>query len=222
MAGDVGDRQEHVVVAHADDDGRAPGPDAPDAVDDGGAHAGGVEEGGEGAPVELGGAGRAGQGGAQLDSGAAPSRDGVGDDHLGGAEGPGDLGDDHADRAGAGDEDGVPDAHARLADGGDADAQGLQEGAGVEGHGVGDLVGEVVLDEGVLAEAAVDRRGGVELDAGAEVVLAALAVLAHAAAALGLDGDPSADAGGVDVRAGGGGAVGLAAARRAPRAPAAS
>ena len=123
---------------------------------------------------------------------------------FGGAEGAGGLGGDDADRAGAGDQDAAAGLDLGAFAGPEADGERLDEGGRLVADAVRDVVGEVALDGHVFGEGAVDRRRGVELDVGAQVVPAGFALLAGAAGPLGFDGDPLADAGGVHGASDGG------------------
>ena len=115
---------------------------------------------------------------------------------------PAALGDLHGhepDRSGAGDEDPRRRCRPALAAGPDADREGFEEGGGLVEYGVGDRVGEGVVDHHELGERAVDRWCGVEPHVGAEVVAPGEALLAGAAGDTGLDRDALPDAAGVDI-----------------------
>ena len=127
---------------------------------------------------------------------------------FGGAEGPGGLGGDDADRAGAGDKHAAAGLDVGAFAGPQPDGERFDQGGCLVTDAVRDVVGEVGLDGHVFGERAVDRRRGVELDVRAQVVPSGFALLALAAGPLGFDGDPLADAGGVNGASDGGDAAG--------------
>src|SRR5699024_5968182 len=124
----------------------------------------------------------------------------VADHDLRGAIGAGDLGIEHSDRAGTGDEHPRPLGDLRLAHGMDGDRNRLGHRSLFEAHRLRDLVGEVVVDDLVLRERAVHGPGAIELHGAAQMVGAALAVVAAPTDSLRFDGDARPDAGGGDIR----------------------
>ena len=95
----------------------------------------------------------------------------------------------------------LPGCDVRLAHRGDGHGQRLEQRGRLVGHGIRYWMGEFGVDGDVAAERAVDRRGGVELHVGAQVVTPRGALLAAPARMLRLDGDPLADPGRVDLLA---------------------
>ncbi len=80
-----------------------------------------------------------------------------------------------------------------LADRGDADGQRLAQCRGVVGHRVRHRVRELRADGHVVAECAVDRRGGEEPHMWAQVVVAAARLIAVRIGPLRFDGHPLTD-----------------------------
>lgn len=115
-----------------------------------------------------------------------------------GAKGLGHGGAEQTHGTRAHDDDGL--ARVQLCHAGDvhADGEGLDEGALLQGHVVGQLVAEVLRGGPEAGQGAVDGRGGGELHLGAEVVLAGQAAGAAAAGVARLDGDAVADLEGGD------------------------
>lgn len=107
----------------------------------------------------------------------------------GGAKGLGHGGAQQAHGARAHDHDGLARGHGGLADYVHGDGQGLDQGALLRRHVVGQLVAEVGGGGPEARQGAVVGRGGGEAHLGTEVVVAREAGLAAAAGVAGLEGD---------------------------------
>ena len=107
----------------------------------------------------------------------AVGRDVDGDD-LGGAQGFGDGAAEEADGPGAEDDDAVAVAEVRLLRDVAGDGEGFGEGALLEGDVFGQLVAEVLWEDVVFGQGAVDGGRGGEGHVGTEVVFSFFAALA--------------------------------------------
>ena len=155
-------------------------------------------------PSTLSGPGVERVGGAVFQGEGEPVFCDVADVDFGGAVGTGGLGGDDADGSGAGDQHAAARLDPGALAGPEADGERFDEGGRFVADAVRDVVGEVALDRHVFGEGPVDRRGGIELDVGAQVVPSGFALLALAAGPLRFDGDPLADAGPVNGASDGG------------------
>ena len=124
--------------------------------------------------------------------------DDVDRDDLGGAVGLGDGGAEQADGAGTHDDNGLAGLDLGLLGDVHGDGEGLDEGALLEGDGLGELVAEVGGGGPEAGQGAVIGGSGGELHVRAEVVVARKALDAAAAGVAGLESDAVADGEGLD------------------------
>ena len=194
---DVADGQREVAGAHADQDDVSGRTDRLDAADHGGGHA----------PLASTKASTWGSSAATSSpSGRAPrwrrsatrsraATPRIGHDDARGAEGTGGLRADHADGSCARDEDRAARATCALRIVVTATDSGSSSAAASSDMESGTGCANSASMSDVAAEGAVDRRGGVELHVGTQVVATRGALLAAAARMLRLDGDALADPG---------------------------